>query len=103
MELEDTPMTFCDPIWQTDDTIRIQMEKKSIIRPVKCGVPQGSVLGPLFLILYMNDIVNTVNANNIRLYADDTCVFMHNKNIQIWLNKQKPLLGSYKNGSCVTN
>ena len=53
----------------------------SIIRPVKCGVPHGSVLGPLFFILYMNDIVNSVNANNIRLYADDTGVFMHNKNI----------------------
>ena len=65
------------------------MEQKSIIRPVKCGMPQGSVLGPLFLILYMNDIVNSVNANNIRLYADDTCVFMHNKNIHNLIKQAK--------------
>ena len=75
MDLEDTLMTFFDPIWLTDDSTRVQMKKKSIIRPVKCGVPQGSVIGPLFFILYMNDIVISVNANNIRVYADDTSVF----------------------------
>ena len=78
MELEDTPMTFFDHIWLTDDSTRVQMEK-SIIRPVKYEVPQGSVLEPLFFILYMNDTTNSVNANNIRLYADDTGVFMHDK------------------------
>ena len=49
----------------------------------------------------MNDIVNSVNANNIRLYADDTGVFMHNKNIHNLI--KQPILGSYKNGSYVTN
>ena len=89
MELEDMLMTFFDPIWLTDDSTRVQMGKKSIIRPVKCGVPQGSALGPLFFILYMNDIVNSVNANNIRLYADDTGVFMHNKNIHNLIKQAK--------------
>ena len=56
-------------------------KKKSITRTVNCGVPQGSFLGPLFFILYMNDIVKSVNANNIRLYTDDTGIFMYNKNI----------------------
>ena len=63
--------------------------KKSTVRPVKCAVPQGSVLGLLFFILYMNDIVNSVNANNIRLYADDTGVFMHNKNIHNLIKQAK--------------
>ena len=86
MELEDTPMTFFDPIWPTDDSTCVKWKKKSIIRPVKCGVPQGSVLGPLFFILYMNDIVK---ANKIRLYADDTGVFMHNKNIHNLIKQAK--------------
>ena len=78
MELKDTSMTFSI---LSDEPMIVHVYKwkeKSMIRPVKCGVPQGSVLGPLFFILYMNNIVNSVNANNIRLYADDTGVFMHN-------------------------
>ena len=63
--------------------------KKSIIRPVKCGVPQGSVFGPLFFILCVNDIVNSVEANNIRLYADDTGDFMCNKNIYNLIRQAK--------------
>ena len=63
--------------------------KKSITRTVNCGLPQGSVLGPLFFILYMNYIVKSVNANNIRLYADDAGVFMHNKNIHNLIKQAK--------------
>ena len=37
------PMNYFDPIWPTDDNARGQMKQKSIIRPVQCGVPQGSV------------------------------------------------------------
>ena len=59
-----------DPIWPTDDSTHVQMKKKSITRPVKFGVPQGSVLGPLLLILYMNDIVKSVHAKKTWLYSD---------------------------------
>ena len=39
---------------------------------IKCGVPQGSVLGSLFLIVYMNDLPKSVNNVNITMFADDT-------------------------------
>ena len=42
------------------------------------GVPQGSVLGPLFYILYANDIMNTVKSCNMALYADDTVLYTAN-------------------------
>ena len=46
---------------------------------VTVGVPQGSVLGPLLFLLYVNDIKNIDQSVNIRLFADDTNVFLHNK------------------------
>jgi len=46
---------------------------------VNCGVPQGSVLGPLLFLLYVNDIENCIPSNVVKLYADDTNLFIFGK------------------------
>ena len=48
---------------------------KSKLLPVTCGVPQGSVLGPLFFLVYVNDIQDAVNDCGVKLYADDTVLY----------------------------
>ena len=81
--------------------VSLQGINSSTLR-IEYGVPQGSVLGPLLFLLYINDLTNSINTTP-RLFADDTCIIANapsatvleqtlNRemtNLSMWINANK--------------
>ena len=77
----------------------------SSAKSVPVGVPQGSVLGPLLFLIYVNDLPSSVTICRVAMYADDTVLYFSSANLrelEYSLNIDLDLLCKYFNDNLLT-
>lgn len=76
-------LQYTEVVGERSDTLKVQF-----------GVPQGSILGPLLFLLYMNDISNSSNLGSFVTFADDTNIFVVGKTKHETYQRGNALLSS---------
>ena len=68
------------------------------MKTITCGFPQGSTLGPLLFLLYINDLPNSSEKLSFRIFADDTNIFFTGSNpneVEFTMNEEIKLVLKY--------
>jgi retron-type reverse transcriptase len=71
---------FTDYLFKRTQIVELDSTRSSE-KPLLCGVPQGSILGPLLFLIFFNDVVDHVRYSHILKYADDTIIYVAAKEL----------------------
>ena len=73
--------------------------KTSEIQDIQCGVPQGSCLGPLLFLIYINDLPFALQRTKVTMYADDTSISYSSTDLCNAINSDLQNLSSWPQGN----
>jgi hypothetical protein len=86
------PLTWFESYLSNRTQYVVYNKHTSKTSEINCGVPQGSILGPLLFIIYTNDLPYCLNNSKCILFADDTTIYETNSNLaQLYTNMNKDL------------
>ena len=74
----------------TENNLFFSNGEQSSMQNLKCGVPQGSLLGPLLFLIYINDIQHSSKLLSFILFADDSNIFFSHPD-PCWINLNNKL------------
>ena len=100
---------FCNYLFNRSQVVCIDGTQSSSY-PVYCGVPQGSILGPLLFLIHFDGISNKLTKCKILMYADDTVIYVSHRDkehiekdllhdltlISAWLNDNELIMNLKK-------
>ena len=71
---------FTDYLFQRSQIVKLGQERSSPC-PLVCGVPQGSILGPVLFLLFFDDFNDCIHHCNVLQFADDRVIFVSSKKV----------------------
>ena len=81
-----TPLKWFENYLQNRQQFVQLNNESSSLKPIVCGVPQGSILGPLLFLIYINDLPRVVPGFKTILFADDSTFICSHKDIVTLIN-----------------
>ena len=90
---------FCSYLTNRKQYVRIG-KFNSVLSFIKCGVPQGSILGPILFLIYINDLNQISEILQTIMFADDTNLFLSGKNaidVESQFNRELVLISEWFN------